>query len=379
MKKRQLFCFLLIIPMIFKSIPCFGINNVEYRDHEFGQGHHSIYAERTTSKKTLGELVESFKRNSSNYQQIDINYELEALNYDIYLQQLDILKDEDFIQRIELELKKNNSKYYKENKEELINDSKDIAELEFKKKCLSLLINDKRIAYSNATKKYLKSLLDIEIIKFNRGYTTKTTIDDLKTQIESISSEINYYNNINEQILADIKLETGIKDDFSIVFEYEHKKSSYDRNIVQAKLANRNNETTMIKNSIDAYEKYLIDLINLYGPEDTLVQQIELKIKSLNLDLEKSKNQIKVYAFQVVNQYNYIFDTLHAKGKALDVYNKKYLDLSKQYKKGKIPLIDVYKLSMEKENIEFEYYKLYCDLFIYDEIITKGILGQSFE
>lgn len=372
-----------------------------------------------TVTKTLKDLEEAFRDSSLNYKKIEISYETEALNYDIYEQQWNVvnkqiedintiineytIKKNEFIKagdtenaqlcqayidqysseleslklkQIDTNLNKGIYQFYKDYKTNLIREAQKNLEIDFKKKCLSLVTLNEQIEYYRATEQYLKALVTIERTKYKKGYSTKTVVDDLEAQFANTSVQLIQLKNMYNQRLSDIKVETSLFENFNINFEIEVMKNEYTYETLSSVFASRNYDIIRLNKLGEQYQEYLQQLKEVYGTSSPFISQNELKIREINLDAQISNNKINAMALEAADSYNGTYMEMKAKEQSVAVANQKLKDIAKQYVKGKVAQIDLLKIEMECAQMEAEYYQLYCDFIIWDEVITNIVPGQ---
>lgn len=417
--KKRVYLIIAIIMVVFLS-------KVKIENHVSGNSDilssydkidHYVFDNNSGTIKTMDELVKEFKKNSPNYKKIGVRYQTESLNYDLYSEQINAINKEvneciEFIKEYkiskdiaiengdldtaesftiyinqyenqlfnlrnsqeELELKGNLYKFYKDNQEELIKQDEKKLEMDFKKSCLSIITYNEEIEQYKLTQKYIKSLINIENKKLKKGHTTRTAVNELEVQLSNINIEIQRLIKQREQVLNDLKIETGLNENFNIKYNFNITNKSYHKDSIFTLLMNKDFTNKELNDSLKVYQKHKENLINRSGESSLTIKQLDLKIKDIKYDIVISDHMIKSTANESVEEYNYLIRLINVKKENVDLLNKQYLELSKQYEKGKIAKIELEKLDIERKEMISEYYQTFIDYILLEERLSTGIL-----
>lgn len=308
-------CIILILALGSPTI--LNVNAVEDKTFKLNTDYY-IYNTEAKTTKTLEELVIEFRKYSPNYRKIESTYKAESLNYDLYNRQYEKLgeeintykdyiksyseqknnaiKEEDFNtvelcqmyisqyeeqletltnSRLDIKLKKDSYKFYKYNEDKLIKENQNKAELDFKKKCISIILFDVQLDY------YIETLLSNFQNNNSRSKELKNSIityEEYRNELAVLNKDYLLIEQLNFQI-------TSMKYDLES-YENESKLAIYEL------LNNYENSLKIIEaknKSLDIYNKKHTELSKQH--EKGKVAEIELD----KMSVEKQKSEMEYY------------------------------------------------------------------------------------
>lgn len=273
-------------------------------------------------------------------------------------------------------LQEDTEAFYKEYQQILLQQSRNKLTYEFLKECFGLVVVKEQLEYYNVNGQYLELVAKAETIKFNKGASTQSKVDDVSLECMKNENMILYYQNIFDNTKDYIRTETNTGENITLKLDIEVNQKSYDLDTVTKIFLASNTTYMQLQNYIKSYQNYMN--YNT-GISYETYQQMMLKIQDYQMQQGELNNKIKVYVKNAIKSHQYVIKQKDTAKRDLDLNVKNCNVVQKKIDNKKATTIELYKAKIDKEMAELTYYKCCYKIILWEYIIDNCIYDVTLE
>ncbi len=315
------------------------------------------------------EIIEEFKKNSSDYVIIPYEVQKNIYLYNEYLENYnkalenskdtmytDEYKDQQFLQAQDYLLSANTLKNYVDNQDKIVKQLQDKEVYHIVDKYLQCSVYVEQENYYEIQYQQEVAELDILTSKYKLGYATRLEVLEKKAKLEESKANIEICKLKLEQLEEEIKEQCALEsfkiaeiDNSDLLLGYNDYINVYLQNY----------EYLNYDYTINAYNQYLTDISTKSSISTNLIEKIKNQIEITKLERSIYASNIKKYVKEEINQYKVAEQNLKSKKMELKYIQSKLTQYTNLLEEGKITPIEVARINTQEALIESEIASLY--------------------